>query len=284
MRWQERRRSDNVEDLRGRPGRKGLAVGGIGGIIIAVLYFLLGGDPQQMLQTLQGPQTDSAQQETVELTDSQRQMGEFVSVVLADTEDVWHDLFQRQGRQYREPKLVLFSQSVDSACGFAQAATGPFYCGGDEKVYMDLDFFDELQRRLGFGGDFACAYIIAHEVGHHVQNQLGILDKLAEARESMSERDFNRYQVRNELQADFLAGVWAHHAQKSKKMLEAGDIDEALTAAGAVGDDRIQKMTRGQVVPDSFTHGTSAQRIHWFRKGFETGDLSQGDTFSADID
>jgi predicted metalloprotease len=178
----------------------------------------------------------------------------------------------------------LFSQSVDSACGFAQAATGPFYCGGDEKVYMDLDFFDELQRRLGFGGDFACAYIIAHEVGHHVQNQLGILDKLAEARESMSERDFNRYQVRNELQADFLAGVWAHHAQKSKKMLEAGDIDEALTAAGAVGDDRIQKMTRGQVVPDSFTHGTSAQRIHWFRKGFETGDLSQGDTFSADID
>jgi predicted metalloprotease len=284
MRWQERRRSDNVEDLRGRPGRKGLAVGGIGGIIIAVLYFLLGGDPQQVLQTLQGPQTDSAQQETVELTDSQRQMGEFVSVVLADTEDVWHDLFQRQGRQYREPKLVLFSQSVDSACGFAQAATGPFYCGGDEKVYMDLDFFDELQRRLGFGGDFACAYIIAHEVGHHVQNQLGILDKLAEARESMSERDFNRYQVRNELQADFLAGVWAHHAQKSKKMLEAGDIDEALTAAGAVGDDRIQKMTRGQVVPDSFTHGTSAQRIHWFRKGFETGDLSQGDTFSADID
>lgn len=283
MRWQERRRSDNVEDMRGRPGRKGATLGGIGGIVVAVLYFLLSGDPQQVMETLQQPQAQSSQQETVALTDSQRLMGEFVSVILADTEDVWHELFRREGRTYREPRLVLFSQAVESACGFAQAATGPFYCGGDEKVYMDLDFFDELQQRLGFGGDFACAYIIAHEVGHHVQNQLGILDKLARARENLDEREFNRFQVRLELQADFLAGVWAHHAQKSKKMLEEGDIEEAVNAAGAVGDDRIQKRARGYAVPDSFTHGTSAQRIYWFRKGFTTGDLQQGDTFQADI-
>ncbi len=283
MRWQDRRRSDNVEDLRGRPGRKGLAFGGLGGIIVAVIYFLLGGDPQQVMQTLQTSGTENAQ-EAVELSESQRQMGEFVAVVLADTEDVWNELFRREGRQYREPKLVLFSGAVESACGFAQAATGPFYCGGDEKVYMDLDFFDELQQRLGFSGDFACAYIIAHEVGHHVQQQLGIMDKLAELRQNADETEANRLQVRLELQADFLAGVWAHHAQKMKNILENGDIEEAVTAAGAVGDDRIQKRIRGYVVPDSFTHGTSSQRVYWFKLGLKTGDLNRGNTFSADMD
>lgn len=283
MRWQDRRRSDNVEDLRGSPGKKGLALGGVGGIIVAVIYFLLGGDPQQVMQTLQTSGTESAQ-ETVELSESQRQMGEFVAVVLADTEDVWNELFRREGLQYREPKLVLFSGAVESACGFAQAATGPFYCGGDEKVYMDLDFFDELQRRLGFSGDFACAYIVAHEVGHHVQQQLGIMDKMAELRQNADETEANRLLVRLELQADFLAGVWAHHAQKMKQILQAGDIEEAVRAAGAVGDDRIQKRAQGYVVPDSFTHGTSAQRMYWFKLGLETGDLNRGDTFNADIE
>ncbi len=284
MRWQNLRRSSNVEDQRSHPGRRMAGGVGLGGIVVAVIYFLLGGDPKQVIQTLQSTAPDNQPQETVELSDAQRQMGEFVSAVLASTEDVWAELFRREGMQYRMPKLVLFSQAAESACGYAQAATGPFYCGGDEKVYMDLDFFEELQQRLGFGGDFACAYIIAHEVGHHVQLQLGIMDKLNELRQTADEKEYNRYQVRLELQADFLAGVWAHHAQKAKQLLESGDIEEALAAAGAVGDDRIQKQAQGYVVPDSFTHGTSAQRVHWFRKGFETGDLRQGDTFNADID
>jgi predicted metalloprotease len=209
-------------------------------------------------------------------------MGDFVSVVLADTEDVWHTLFRQEGLRYREPKLVLFSDATQSACGFAQSASGPFYCPADEIVYMDLDFLQAMQRHLGAPGDFAIAYVIAHEVGHHVQKLLGIMDKTNRMRQQLSKREYNRLMVRLELQADFLAGIWAHHAQRMKNILEEGDIEEGINAASAVGDDRIQKRSRGYVVPDSFTHGTSKQRSHWFVKGFKTGDLKQGDTFAAE--
>jgi predicted metalloprotease len=203
-------------------------------------------------------------------------------VILADTEDVWRELFQQAGHQYREPGLVLFNTATESACGFAQAATGPFYCPGDEKVYIDLDFFREMQQRLGASGDFAQAYVIAHEIGHHVQNQLGIMDEIPKRQQTMDQREFNRFMVRLELQADFLAGVWAHHAQRMKNVLEEGDIEEGLNAAASVGDDRIMKRTQGYVVPDAFTHGTSKQRVHWFSLGWQTGDVNQGDTFQAD--
>jgi predicted metalloprotease len=208
-------------------------------------------------------------------------MGQFISVVLADTEDVWNQIFSDAGRAYREPKLVLFRGQVGSACGFAGAATGPFYCPGDEKIYIDLEFLEELQRRFQAPGDFAMAYILAHEVGHHVQKQLGIMDRMNTLRGRLSRSEYNRMTVRLELQADFLAGVWVHHAQRMKNILEAGDMREALDAVSAVGDDRIQKRMQGYVVPDSFTHGTSEQRLRWFRKGVETGDPSQGDTFRA---
>ncbi|HOY59249.1 MAG TPA: neutral zinc metallopeptidase, partial [Verrucomicrobiota bacterium] len=193
-----------------------------------------------------------------------------------DTEDVWHDLFGRSGRTYREPKLVLFSGSVESACGFSSSATGPFYCPGDDRVYIDLTFLEELQRRLGAHGDFAMAYIIAHEVGHHVQNQWGLTSQLQQLRSEVSDVEYNRQLVKLELQADFLAGIWAHHAQRTKGILEDGDVEEAVNAAAAVGDDRIQMKSRGYVVPDAFTHGTSEQRKSWFLKGFRTGDLAQG--------
>jgi predicted metalloprotease len=210
-------------------------------------------------------------------------MGDFVSVVLADTEDVWHMLFRQEGLKYREPKLVLFSNATQSACGFARSATGPFYCPADEIVYIDLDFLQAMQRHLGAPGDFAIAYVIAHEVGHHVQKLLGIMDKTNRMRQQLSTREYNRYMVRLELQADFLAGIWAHHAQRMKNILEKGDIQEGINAASAVGDDRIQKRSQGYVVPDSFTHGTSKQRSNWFVKGFKTGDLKQGNTFAAKI-
>jgi predicted metalloprotease len=209
-------------------------------------------------------------------------MGDFVSVVLADTEDVWNKLFRQQGLKYREPKLVLFSNATQSACGFAQSATGPFYCPGDEMVYIDLDFLQSMQRQLGAPGDFAIAYVIAHEVGHHVQKLMGIMEKTNRMRQQVSTREYNRLMVRLELQADFLAGIWAHHAQRMKNILEEGDIQEGINAAAAVGDDRIQERSRGYVVPDSFTHGTSKQRAYWFLKGFKTGDLNQGNTFAAD--
>jgi predicted metalloprotease len=283
MRWQGRRKSDNVEDRRGIGGR-GLAVGGgLGGLIIVALYFLLGGNPDEIVQSLQTEGTYSAPETGRPLSERDKEMGDFVSVILADTEDVWRAVFSESGQQYREPNLVLFTEQVQSACGFAAAATGPFYCPGDEKVYLDLSFFDEMQQKLGAPGDFALGYVIAHEVGHHVQKQLGIMDQVMARRGRVSEREFNQLQVRLELQADFLAGVWAHYAQRAAGYLEEGDIEEGINAAGAVGDDRIQRRTQGYVVPDAFTHGTSEQRVRWFKKGMETGDIRQGDTFGASV-
>jgi predicted metalloprotease len=239
----------------------------------------LGGDPTVLLQNQGGSPGLPGQ---IAQTPEDDERAQFVSVVLADTEDVWNELFSRMGRHYEEPVLVLFSGQVSSACGMASAAVGPFYCPGDAKLYVDLSFYDQLRRRFGAPGDFAQAYVIAHEVGHHVQNQLGITSKMEQARGRMSQEEYNRLSVRLELQADFLAGVWAHHAERSKHILEAGDIEEALHAASVIGDDALQRQTQGRVVPDSFTHGTSAQRVRWFRKGFESGDVSQGDTFAVD--
>jgi len=280
MRWQGRRKSENVEDRRGMPGKRIAVGGGLGAVVVAVIIMLLGGDPDKVVQNLQAP-AETAQGEARPLTEAEQRMGDFAGVILADTEDVWNKVFRGENLSYREPKLVLFSQAVDSACGFAQSATGPFYCPGDEKVYIDLDFFQEMQQRLGASGDFACAYVIAHEIGHHVQNLLGVMDQLAEKRLNLDEIEYNRFLVRVELQADFLAGVWAHHAQRMKNILEEGDIEEAMNAAAAVGDDRLQKRQQGYVVPDAFTHGTSKQRVEWFTRGFKTGDINQGDTFAA---
>jgi len=283
MKWLGRRKSDNVEDRRGIGGR-GLAVGGgLGGLIIIALYFLLGGNPDQITQNLQPGGETLPGAAGQPLSEKDKEMGDFVSTVLADTEDVWRTVFGESKQQYREPRLVLFTDEVQSACGYAGAATGPFYCPGDEKVYLDLSFFDEMQLKLGAPGDFALAYVIAHEIGHHVQNLLGINDQVMSQRGQVSEREFNQLLVRMELQADFLAGVWAHYARQAADYLEQGDIEEGINAAGAVGDDRIQRQTQGYVVPDAFTHGTSEQRVRWFKKGLETGDINQGDTFGASI-
>ena len=275
MRWLDQRESDNVEDRRGFSTGRLVAGGGIGSIVLIVLALLFGVDPRELLQQGQ-PDTDTspaARRETSPTEDSQKK---FVAVVLADTEDVWHDLFRKQFRkEYPEPKLVLFSGGSQSGCGFASSATGPFYCPQDQKVYLDLQFFQELQNRFKAAGDFAQAYVVAHEVGHHVQKQIGILDQVNGKRGRVSETEYNKLSVRLELQADFLAGVWAYHAQRMKNILDPGDLEEALGAANAIGDDRLQKQGRGYVVPDSFTHGTSAQRVRWFRLGFETGDLSR---------
>jgi uncharacterized protein len=280
MLWQGRRESENVEDVRGSGGGRRLVVGGgIGTVILVVLYLLLGGD----LQTLFNSQ-EQAQLSLPEQTDTQAPRDEaskFVAVVLADTEDAWHEIFRQMGREYEEPKLVLFTDQTRSGCGFASGATGPFYCPQDRRVYIDLGFNRLLQERLGAGGDFAQAYVIAHEVGHHVQNLLGITDWVQALRRRVSESDYNQLSVRLELQADFLAGVWARYADRIKHVVEAGDIEEAMRAASAVGDDRLQYRSRGYVVPDSFTHGTSEQRVRWFRRGYDTGDLRQGDTFNA---
>ena len=283
MRWQGRRKSENVEDRRGMGGR-GLAVGGgLGGLVIVVLYVLLGGNPSEITQNLQVDGSVSSTGAGQPLSEKDKMMGDFVAVVLADIEDVWRAQFQKMGEQYREPRLVLFTGQVESACGYTSAASGPFYCPGDSKVYIDLSFFEDMQRELGAPGDFALAYVIAHEVGHHVQNLLGINDEVMAQRRRMSERDFNQLMVRMELQADFLAGVWAHYARRATDFIERGDIEEGINAAGAVGDDRIMRRTQGYVVPDAFTHGTSEQRVRWFRKGLETGDLRQGDTFAAPV-
>jgi uncharacterized protein len=280
MLWKGQRQSDNVEDRRGLTGR-GIAVGGgLGALAITIIVLLLGGNPQEVMQSLQTSQA-SGQEQSRTLTAEEKEMGEFVGVVLADTEDVWNQVLQREGVQYREPKLVLFTNSTESACGYAQSATGPFYCSGDEKVYIDLGFFQEMQQRLGANGDFAWAYVIAHEIGHHVQNLLGIMQQAQERMQGLSREDANRVLVRLELQADFLAGVWAYHAQRMKNLLEEGDIEEGLNAASSVGDDRIMRREQGYVVPDAFTHGTSEQRVRWFTLGFKTGDLHQGDTFAA---
>lgn len=275
MLWKGRRESSNVEDRRGVTG-KGVIGGGIGTIIIALAIYFLGGDPTPILETVQlNTGQPSAPHEG---TAQENELAQFVSVVLAETEDVWTGIFRSRGSTYVFPKLVLYTGSVQSACGYSGAATGPFYCPGDQKVYIDLSFYDELQKRFKAPGDFAMAYVIAHEVGHHVQTLLGINEKVMSLRSRLSENEFNKYLVRFELQADYLAGVWAHHV-KRMSLLEEGDLDEALNAASAVGDDRIQKSMQGYVVPESFTHGTSEQRKHWFYKGFKSGDLSGGDTF-----
>lgn len=279
MRWQGQRQSGNVEDRRGMPVG-GMALGG-GGIIVVILALLFGFDPRAILNQVNvGTEQRQVQPQAPSATDDEAK--QFVATVLAETEDVWRQQFQQMGRTYSDPTLVLFSDQVESACGLAGAAVGPFYCPQDGKLYIDLTFFDMLDQRFGAPGDFAQAYVIAHEVGHHVQNLLGISDQVQEARARMSPAEANALSVRLELQADFLAGVWAHHTQQMKQVLEQGDIEEALNAATAIGDDRLQQENQGRVVPDAFTHGTSAQRARWFRLGYETGDIRQGDTFNAE--
>jgi predicted metalloprotease len=283
MRWQDLRKSENVEDQRGGSGKAmALGGGGIVTVIIVILYALMGGDPNKLANQLPQGQGNGAQPAgQTQFSPEDQQLADFVSRVLGDTEDVWHKLFVQMNRDYREPKLVLFTDNVRSGCGFASSATGPFYCPEDEKVYIDLAFYRELKNRFHAPGDFAQAYVIAHEVGHHVQKLLGISDRVHDLQSRADESEKNALSVRLELQADFFAGVWAHHAQKFQNILEPGDIEEALNAATAIGDDNIQKQARGYVVPETFTHGTGAQRVRWFKKGFDTGDPKQGDTFSA---
>ncbi|WP_159884553.1 KPN_02809 family neutral zinc metallopeptidase [Paenibacillus puerhi] len=277
MQWKGRRGSSNVEDRRGMGGGK-LVGGGIGGVILVIIVMLLGGNPGDMLNQITTP--GSSTSAPYEQTAQEKELAEFVSVVLADTEEVWTRLFQEKGLAYEKPTLVLFTNSVQSACGTAGSSTGPFYCPGDHKLYIDLSFYDELRREFKAPGDFAMAYVIAHEVGHHVQTLLGTTKQLAPLRQSLSQTEYNKIQVRFELQADYLAGVWAHHAQ-DMNLLEEGDLEEALTAASAVGDDSIQKKAQGHVVPETFTHGTSEQRMRWFHKGFQSGSMDEGDTFNA---
>jgi uncharacterized protein len=274
-----RRTSTNVEDQRGR-SVKGIVGGGISivSVIVVIIIALLGGDPSQILNNVL-PQ-DTSINSSYTASSEEEELAQFVSVVLAETEDVWAEQFRLAGKSYIDPKLVLYTGSVESACGLAGSATGPFYCPGDSKVYIDLSFFKELRDRFKAPGDFAIAYVIAHEVGHHVQNLLGITDEVMSLQSKLSETDFNEYLVRLELQADYLAGVWAHYANRMN-LLQAGDLEEALNAASAVGDDRIQQNTQGYIVPESFTHGTSEQRRRWFFKGFTSGSMTGGDTFSA---
>ncbi len=284
MRWRGRRGSDNVEDRRSSRGPAVAGGGSIVGILLIMgLVWLLGGDPLAILRGLavQQPGGGGAPAEVAPEDDERAQ---FVSVVLADTEDVWSQQFQQLGKRYEDPTLVMFRGTVQSACGFQQSATGPFYCPLDQKVYIDLSFFDELKTSLGAGGDFAQAYVIAHEVGHHVQNLLGTSEQVLRERNRVSKEEANELSVRQELQADFFAGVWAHHAEQNWNILEEGDIEEAMNAATAIGDDRLQKRSQGYVVPESFTHGTSKQRARWFYKGLKTGDMDQGDTFSIPYD
>jgi predicted metalloprotease len=280
MKWQGRRGSNNVEDRRGMSTGTKVVGGGIGTVVILLLVLLLGGDPQSVMDQLDGGQASGP----VQATEEENQMAQFVSVVLADTEEVWGRIFTEAGGKYREPTLVLFRGQVQSACGYATAASGPFYCPSDEKVYIDLSFCDDLREKYGAYGDFAIAYVIAHEIGHHVQNLMGILDEVQAERSRLSEVRANQLTVRLELQADFLAGVWAHYADRMFNSLEEGDIEEALNAASSIGDDVLQKKYQGRVIPDSFTHGTAAQRSGWLRRGWETGDLGKGDTFSTPID
>jgi uncharacterized protein len=284
MRWQGRAASENVEDRRALGGR-GLALGGGGGLALLVVLLVamfFGINPLHLIQIAQQQQPNIPGGGIQAPADpAEEDLKQFVSVVLRDTEDVWERLFRQAGRSYEKPRLVLFSGQVDSACGFGASASGPFYCPRDEQIYIDLGFYDQLHRRFRAPGDFAQAYVIAHEVGHHVQNQLGIADRVRQAQERASEAEANDLSVRMELQADFFAGVWAHHAEETWQVLEPGDVEEALRAASAIGDDRLQMEQQGYVVPDSFTHGTSEQRVRWFRRGLETGDMSQGDTFSA---
>lgn len=278
MQWLGRRGSSNVDDRRGMSGGGIAAGGGIVGVIVYILYSVLSGgeiDPSQ-LQQLQPQATQQTMTAEEQKADDDR--AQFVKVVLAETEDVWNKVFADQGQRYSEPTLVLFRDAVSSACGSASAASGPFYCPGDNKLYIDLSFYQDLQTKFNAPGDFAMAYVVAHEVGHHIQNLNGTADKMQRLRGRVSEVEANKYSVMMELQADFLAGVWAHYT-KNKNLLDAGDIQEAMNAANAIGDDNLQKRSTGEVVPDAFTHGTSAQRMYWFKRGYETGDLSQGNTF-----
>jgi predicted metalloprotease len=276
MLWRGRQGSSNVNDRRGASGGGIAAGGGIGAIVIALLYMFLGGDPSQAPQLLPGQNSGkqlSPQEQAAEDT-----MAQFIGVVLKETEDMWNGLLEN----YQEPQLEIFRNTIQSGCGGASSASGPFYCPADNKIYIDLAFYDDLRNRFGAPGDFAMAYVIAHEVGHHVQNLMGTSDRVQQMRQRLSEKDYNKLSVNLELQADFYAGVWANYAQNRSRILERGDIEEALTAANAIGDDRLQKQAQGHVTPDAFTHGTSAQRMYWFKKGYETGDLKQGNTFESD--
>ena len=282
MLWKGERQSENVEDRRGFTLARGIGGGGLGILAVALVAMFFGVDPTVILQDLTTSNVPtSSSSAPVALTAAEQEQREFVSVVLADTEDAWHDLFRQMNATYREPKLVLFTGAVESACGMAQSAVGPFYCAQDQKVYIDLDFYRELRDRFHAPGDFAQAYVIAHEVGHHVQNLLGVMPKVQEARQRADARGGNALSVRLELQADCFAGVWANHANKMKHMLEAGDVEEGLNAASAIGDDRLLRQAGRSVSPDSFTHGSSAQRVGWFKRGLVNGDLRDCDTFAA---
>jgi predicted metalloprotease len=279
MRWEFGRRSDNIEDRRGGSSSKIAIGGGLGTIVLALIALALGLDPSVILQQSlnNAPNNLSPPINNPE----EEQLAEFTSVVLADTEDTWHKLFRQMGGEYQEPKLVLFSGAVQSACGYAQAAVGPFYCPADQKVYLDLSFYQDLKRRHNAPGDFAQAYVVAHEIGHHVQNLLGITEQVQQLQRQVSKTKANQLSVMLELQADCFAGVWANNAQQARQILEEGDVEEALNAASQIGDDRLQQQAQGYVVPDSFTHGSSQERMRWFAKGIKTGDLNQCDTFSS---
>jgi len=278
MQWLGRRESGNVDDRRGVSGGQMVAGGGVIGVIILLVNMFLGGGDVSDLQKIIPQQQ---QEQTAEEKAKDDERAKFVKVVLADTEDVWDKIFAEKGSTYSKPTLVLFRGSTQSGCGGAQSATGPFYCPADQDIYIDLSFAEDLKNRFGASGDFALAYVIAHEVGHHVQNLLGLSEKMQRLRGKVSETEYNKYSVRLELQADFYAGLWARYNQNMKNVIEAKDIEEALRAANAIGDDRLQQESQGRVMPDAFTHGTSAQRMYWFKKGYETGDFSQGDTFSS---
>ena len=282
MRWRGERQSTNVEDRRGMGG-KGLAVGGgLGTIVLLLLALLMGGDPRQLLEQVgtEGGGGPVAQQPGAQQPPAQDDQTQFVRAALASTEDVWSEIFRQNGESYREPGLVLFEGRTPTACGTGSTAVGPFYCPGDQKVYIDLAFYRDLEQRFRAPGDFAQAYVIAHEIGHHVQNLLGTMDKVHSLQQRTRGGQANQLSVRLELQADFYAGLWAHYAAR-RGLIEPGDIEEALRAASAIGDDRLQQQGQGYVVPDSFTHGTSEQRARWFRRGYESGDIRQGDTFGA---
>jgi predicted metalloprotease len=296
MKWENNRQSDNIEDRRnerrgGMFGGGGRRVGGrgigFGTIVIALLAgWIFGINPMTILGLLGSgsemlPETSQSAPAPTSAGKPGDQMGQFVSSVLAGTEDTWTAIFQQSGAQYQKPRLVLFTGATPTACGTGQSAMGPFYCPGDQKVYIDLSFYDTLRRQLGAPGDFAQAYVVAHEVGHHVQNLMGLTEKMEQARRRVSEREYNQLSVRLELQADCFAGIWAHHNHKNKAILEPGDVEEALNAAAAIGDDALQRKSQGQVVPDSFTHGTSEQRQRWFHKGLETGSVKACDTFNT---
>jgi predicted metalloprotease len=293
MRWKDLRRSTNVVDRRGAGGMRGpgriifptgrggrtAGIGGIGAIVLLLIALFFGIDPSLILSG--GGGTIAPQEQRGPETAEEAELRDFVSAVLGDTEQTWNAIFEAQGSDYQEPRLVLFSGAVQSACGFADAAVGPFYCPPDRQVYLDTSFFADMERKLDAAGDFAAAYVVAHEVGHHVQNQLGIMDRVNEVRSGLGREQANQLSVMLELQADCFAGVWANHAQTQRQALEPGDIEEGMNAAAAVGDDRLQRRSQGYVVPESFTHGTSEQRVAWFRRGLDTGNPDSCDTFST---